>query len=165
MFGICQISKEQALPLILTRKPLGLFFCEENQRFVAIDNSCGEAFAEEFDTVELCKEWLGGRFEVCDYNGDTCPGFSEWFSGLSQEPICGLAEECAVAVEDWSLYYFGPDAMQQVKSAIVDIELESPYALADCIFQATIDTGKSVFGASCFVMDVVDDVMNKFDKG
>lgn len=163
MFEICQISKEQALPIILERKPLGLFFCKENHRYVAIDNSCGEAFAEEFDTEELCKDWLNGMFEVVDDDGDddTCPGFAEWFRGLSQEHLSGLANECTDAIDEWSLYYLSARDAQHIKSSIADIAVESPYALADCIFQAAIDTGKSVFVASCFVMDVMDGVMNK----
>lgn len=159
MFEICQISKEQALPIILERKPLGLFFCKENQRYVAIDNSHGEAFTEEFDNADLCKDWLNGMFEVCDDDGDTCPGFTEWFGGLSQEPFPGLANECADAIDEWSLYYLSTSDVQHIKSAVADIAAESLYALADCIFQAAIDIGKSSFAASCLVMDVLDDVI------
>lgn len=162
MFEICQISKKQALPIILERKPLGLFFCEENHRFVAIDNSHGEAFAEEFDTAELCKDWLNGMFEVCD--DDTCPDFTEWLYWLSQIPVKGLASRCAVAIEDMALYYLCPSAVQQIESAVVDMNCESPYALADCIFQAAIDSGKSVFEASCLVMDIINDVMKMKDS-
>ncbi len=164
MFEICQISKEQALPIILERKPLGLFFCKENQRYVAIDNSRGEAFTEEFDTVDLCKDWLNGMFEVCEDDDDTCPCFADWLSGLSQEYFPGLANMCLNAIDEWSLYYLSTSDAQHIKSAIADIAAESLYALADCIFQAAIDIGKSSFTASCLVMDVLDDVI-KNSKG
>jgi len=165
MFKIFQISLEQVLPILLERKPRGLFFCKENQRYVAIDNSRGEAFAEEFATIDLCRDWLEGKFEVCyKDDDDTCPGFSAWLSGLSQKPVYGMAGECAKAIDECSLYYLDANAAQQVKNAIDDVAQESPYALADCIFQSAIDTGKGSFAASCFVMDVLDEAAKKSNK-
>lgn len=161
MFGICQISKEQALPIVLERKPKGLFFCKENHKFVGIDNSHGDAFVEEFDTACLCKDWLNGMFEACDNDGDTCPSFTEWFCGLSQKPCLGLADKCADVIDELSLYYLSTSDVQYIKRVITDIASESPYALADCVFQAAIDRGKSTFTASCFVVDVLDDVVKK----
>ena len=83
---------------------------------------------------------------------------------LSQEPFPGLANECADAIDEWSLYYLSTSDVQHIKSAVADIAAESLYALADCIFQAAIDIGKSSFAASCLVMDVLDDVI-KNSKG
>lgn len=165
MFEVCQISNEQALQIILERKPLGLFFCRENQRYVAIDNSFGDAFVEEFDNAVLCKDWLNGKFEVVGNDGDTCYGFTEWLCRLSQVPVAGLADICINAIDEWSLYYLAPNAVQQIKNAIADTVPESPYALADCIFQAAIDNGKGTFTASCLTMEVVDDVMKNVSKG
>lgn len=63
MFEITKITKEEAHNIISVFEPLGLFYLESNGRFVAIDNSSGEAFIEEFNDEEGCLQWLKDRFK------------------------------------------------------------------------------------------------------
>lgn len=64
MWKIENISSYQAEQLILSSDtkgkyhPLGLYIVEELNKFVAIDNSTGAAWVEEFDTREQAEKWL-----------------------------------------------------------------------------------------------------------
>ena len=56
--GITRISSEAAFKIIEERKPLGLFFRKEGDRFIGIDNSWGDAWVEEFGNLSRCVAWL-----------------------------------------------------------------------------------------------------------
>lgn len=43
--------------------PLGLFYLEEDRKFVGIDNSDGNAWTEEFQDKDSCLRWLNGEEE------------------------------------------------------------------------------------------------------
>ena len=42
-------------------EPLGLYYLEEREKFVGIDNSTGDAWTEEFPDKESCIRWLTGE--------------------------------------------------------------------------------------------------------
>lgn len=44
-------------------EPLGLFFLQEGDKFVGIDNSDGNAWTEEFPNKESCLRWLWRKDE------------------------------------------------------------------------------------------------------
>lgn len=68
MSEIREVSKDEASSIIETREPLGLFYLEEDGKFVGIDNSTGDAFVEEFNSFEPCERWLNGEeMESDDY--------------------------------------------------------------------------------------------------
>lgn len=77
---IKEISKSDALELIANSEeaeqfePLGLFWYRDQScgHFVAIDNSTGNAYIEEFDTVAGCLKYL--RREACT----AVSGFTYW---------------------------------------------------------------------------------------
>ncbi len=50
--------------VIETRQPLGLFLCRDSQRWVAVDNSTGDAWTEEFRWKFRAVQWLKGKFEM-----------------------------------------------------------------------------------------------------
>ena len=52
-----EISKIQALQVIETRKPRGLFFVV-GQVVTGIDNRTGDAWTEDFTTKRECLKWL-----------------------------------------------------------------------------------------------------------
>lgn len=58
--GIQKVSNEFSDEIIEKRKPEGLFWTEEDGKYVGIDNSTGDAFTEDFDTKEMCLAWLRG---------------------------------------------------------------------------------------------------------
>ena len=52
------ISQNEAHKIIALRGRKGLFWTIENGRYIGIDNRDGNAWAEEFDTLEECEKWL-----------------------------------------------------------------------------------------------------------
>lgn len=68
MNEIKKISKDEANNIIETRKPIGFFYCIENdpnsnskEIYVGIDNSSSDAWVEEFKTLSSCKKWLNNE--------------------------------------------------------------------------------------------------------
>ena len=65
---IQKICQQDARPLLNScdgtgghYEPLGLFYLEEREQFVGIDNSTGDAWTEEFADKEGCLRWLRGE--------------------------------------------------------------------------------------------------------
>lgn len=46
------------------RTPLGLFLTKEGRKWVAVDNSTGDAWTEEFCRKHQAVRWLRGEFEM-----------------------------------------------------------------------------------------------------
>ena len=57
--GFLEVSSEFLINVIDNRKPFGYFYRKEKNIFVAVDNSTGDAWTEEFDTFEKMKSWIG----------------------------------------------------------------------------------------------------------
>ena len=55
---IKKIPNEQAISIINTRKPVGLFYVLQKGTYIGIDNSDGNAWTEEFPNLRKCKRWL-----------------------------------------------------------------------------------------------------------
>ena len=55
---IQKISYDQAVRIMDTRQPLGLFYALEAGTYVGIDNSNGHAWTEAFPNLRKCKRWL-----------------------------------------------------------------------------------------------------------
>ncbi|MCM3390008.1 hypothetical protein LG296_20870 (plasmid) [Ureibacillus chungkukjangi] len=54
-----KVSAEQIYSIIETYQPLGLFYYQESQNlYVAVDNSDGKAWTEEFKSEQDCIKWL-----------------------------------------------------------------------------------------------------------
>ncbi len=53
-----EITLSEAKEIIKTREPKGIFYTIENGMYVGIDNRTGDAFTEEFKTLENFKRWL-----------------------------------------------------------------------------------------------------------
>ena len=47
------------------RIPCGLFLTKEGRKWVAVDNTTGDAWTEEFSRKRQAVRWLRGKFEVC----------------------------------------------------------------------------------------------------
>ena len=63
--NIQRISSERMVNVIDFRTPLGLFLTKEDRHtWVAVDNSTGDAWTEEFDCKRQAIRWLLGEFEV-----------------------------------------------------------------------------------------------------
>ena len=61
---IQRISKKKASSIISSYSPEGLFYTIDNGKYIGIDNSTEDAWVEEFDTLDECKRWLNGEFDV-----------------------------------------------------------------------------------------------------
>jgi hypothetical protein len=57
-----EITPEEAHSIIETSEPLGLFYTFESGKYVGIDNRTGEAWTEDFKSLELCEQWLKGNW-------------------------------------------------------------------------------------------------------
>jgi len=47
---------------------IGKFLTVDENSFVAVDNSTGDAWTEEFDNMQDALDWLNGKFEMSEYN-------------------------------------------------------------------------------------------------
>lgn len=56
--NITSISKDRADKIIEEREPQGLFITLSNSGYIAIDNNTGDAWTEEFNTLEEACKWL-----------------------------------------------------------------------------------------------------------
>ena len=66
---IHQVSPKKMTDVIECRTPLGLFLTREGHKWVAVDNSEGDAWTEEFNRRCDAVHWLRGEFEVGDLAG------------------------------------------------------------------------------------------------
>lgn len=58
MSAINLITEAEALKIIETRRPIGLFMAWEGGKAIGIDNSTGDAWTEEFPDAKACTNWL-----------------------------------------------------------------------------------------------------------
>lgn len=56
-----RVNKQEAEKIIDTFKPIGIFYMYDNEAnvYVGIDNSSGDCWVEEFESLEECLAWLG----------------------------------------------------------------------------------------------------------
>lgn len=52
------VSRNEAVAIIETREPRGLFYTKDGGLYIGIDNVTGDAWTEEFESVRECKRWL-----------------------------------------------------------------------------------------------------------
>ena len=64
MSRIHRVSSEKVLNVIDFRTPLGLFLTKEGRTWVAVDNTTGDAWTEEFSWKRQAVRWLRGKFEI-----------------------------------------------------------------------------------------------------
>ena len=64
MDRIHRVSPEKVLIVIDFRTPWGLFLTKEGRKWVAVDNTTGDAWTEEFSPKRQAVRWLRGKFEV-----------------------------------------------------------------------------------------------------
>ena len=62
--NIRRVSPEQLGKVIEYRTPYGCFLAKEGRKWVAVDNSTGDAWTEEFSWKRQAVRWLRGKFEV-----------------------------------------------------------------------------------------------------
>ena len=61
---IQRVSSELLGRIIEHRIPSGLFLTKEGRKWVAVDNTTGDAWTEEFSRKRQAVRWLRGKFEV-----------------------------------------------------------------------------------------------------
>ena len=64
MSKIHRVSSKRLTDVIERRTPLGLFLTKEHRTWVAVDNTTGDAWTEEFSRKRQAVRWLRGKFEV-----------------------------------------------------------------------------------------------------
>jgi hypothetical protein len=61
---IWRVSSRTLGQVIEHRTPCGLFLTKEGRKWVAVDNTTGDAWTEEFPRKRQAIRWLRGKFEV-----------------------------------------------------------------------------------------------------
>ena len=56
-----EVFSWEAKEIIDTHQPRGLFYISEYSGYTGIDNSNGDAWVEEFKTLDDCLNWLNGK--------------------------------------------------------------------------------------------------------
>ena len=64
MSRIHRVSPEKVMRVIDLRTPSGLFLTKEGRKWVAVDNTTGDAWTEEFSRKRQAVRWLRGKFEI-----------------------------------------------------------------------------------------------------
>jgi len=62
--GVQIVDKETAHKIIETRKPLGAFVTINDEMIIAIDNTAGDAWTEDFNTKEAATMWITGEVDT-----------------------------------------------------------------------------------------------------
>lgn len=52
------VSEEDMMDIVINSVPIGRFVTYEGNRIVGCDNMTGDAWTEDFDTLEACEKWL-----------------------------------------------------------------------------------------------------------
>lgn len=60
---IAMVTQEDLNRIIETREPRGLFFCMDEFKCTAVDNSEGTAWTEEFYVRIIAEKWLEGAYD------------------------------------------------------------------------------------------------------
>ena len=55
---IKEVTQAKADAIIQSREPRGLFYQQDGNRWVGIDNMTGDAWTGEFGSLEQCLAWL-----------------------------------------------------------------------------------------------------------
>ena len=58
---IRKVTQVEAGAIIQSREPRGLFYQQDSNRWIGIDNMTGDAWTEEFGSLEQCLAWLQRR--------------------------------------------------------------------------------------------------------
>lgn len=64
MSRIYRVSSKRLPGVIDYRIPLGLFLTKEGRKWIAVDNTTGDAWTEGFSRKCQAVRWLRGKFEV-----------------------------------------------------------------------------------------------------
>ncbi len=62
---IKRVSPDFLGKVVEDRIPCGHFLAKEGRKWLAVDNSTGDAWTEEFTWKRQAVRWLRGKFEVC----------------------------------------------------------------------------------------------------
>lgn len=60
MYEPREITPNESVEIIIAREPRGLFWQKDEDVYVGIDNTTGEAWTEDFKTLDDCLAWLKG---------------------------------------------------------------------------------------------------------
>lgn len=58
---IREVNPEESFKIITEREPKGLFWQKDGDLYVGIDNSTGDAWTQDFSTLDECLAWLKER--------------------------------------------------------------------------------------------------------
>lgn len=123
--NIKKVTEEEAIKIIDTREPIGLFYQIKNdingKFFVGIDNSLGDANVEKFDTKEECFAWLNQEEYYGDLDKDKIyrQALEKW--GYLQKVVA--IEEMSELQKELSKNLRGKDNRLDIAEEVADVEI------------------------------------------
>ncbi|GEM_PF-1135027 len=94
-----EINLQKARMIIDIRKPLGLFYFKEDEYWLSLDNTTGDAYVEEFENRNDCISWLmHGPDGEQEYNIQEQQKEIFFHYGLDSQ-LDQLVEECSELIQ------------------------------------------------------------------
>lgn len=130
---IIKVSNQEARKIIDTREPIGLFYIQDLEFYIGIDNLYGHANVEEFITEEECFKWLNRETGPIDEKEVYMAALIKWGAGAQ---ITMVFEEMAELQKELCKHLRDVENTETIKSiaeemADVEIMLEQMKELFD----------------------------------
>lgn len=116
------ITSEESSKIIDTRKPLGSFFEICDNTYIAIDNTTGHAWVEEFEDIEECVCWLNEEEYYGDINEKEIYKRALDVYGKEAQ-ICMVFEEMAELQKELCKYLRESEIIGNITEEIADVEI------------------------------------------
>jgi len=58
---ILEVDELTITQIIETGKPIGKFWTKSKGLYIAVDNSCGDSWVEEFESKSIMMDWLNAK--------------------------------------------------------------------------------------------------------
>ena len=110
MYIIKEIDCSEVRRIIENREPLGKYYVCENGKHVGIDNTTGDAWVEEFDSLSNCYAWLNREIDIVDHEGKKYDEGKLRWDLLPVEPI-----EEVIKIMTHGAEKYGPNNWQKLK--------------------------------------------------
>lgn len=95
---IKRVRPKKLTAVIECRTPLGLFLTKEDRIWVAVDNSTGDAWTEEFARKRQAIRWLRGEFEV----GEAAKSW-DWVDAAEKLVAAAAHQGLAISINEANL--------------------------------------------------------------
>lgn len=117
---IKKVSNQEARKIIDTREPIGLFYIQDLEFYIGIDNLYGHANVEEFITKEECFKWLNGETDPIDEKEIYMAALIKWGPALQTTMVF---EEMAELQKELCKGIRAMGSRENIAEEIADVEI------------------------------------------